>query len=454
MSKTLIVAWREFRQTVMRPVFVIAVVGMPLVFLGLMVLMVQLMIDQEEPPLLGTVAIIDPSGETADAAQIEFDQERIHREAERESRQMAEDVMRGQGAMTPGAAEMPARRGEVRIDIQTHGPDEADVLKQQVTRGDLLALAIIPQDILDIPAADESEQRFQLYVSETTDSDHVNLIERRLGAAIVRVRAERVGLDPDRAMAMLDRPEAETGRASAEGGFTSESRATRELRQLIPAAFFLLIWIGTLVSGQNLMMSTIEEKSNRVMEVLLSAVSSLQLMTGKILGFGGVGLLIVGIYGSVAIAALVLLATFSSYVTTMDLVYLVIFYLMAYFMIASLMAAVGSAVSDIREANTLVTPVMMVLVVPWILWMPITQSPNGAVAVAFSFIPPAIPFAMILRLAAEEPIPLWQIPASIVWGSACVFGMVWMAAKIFRVGVLMYGKPPTPWELIKWLRYS
>jgi len=141
-------------------------------------------------------------------------------------------------------------------------------------------------------------------------------------------------------------------------------------------------------------------------------------------------------------------------ITVMDLAYLVIYFFMAYFMIASIMAAVGSAVTDIREANTLITPVMFVVMIPLILWMPISQAPNGGLATSFSYIPPAIPFVMILRIAADEPVPLWQIPVTIVWGYACVLAMVWMSAKIFRVGVLMYGKPPSPLQLLKWLRYA
>jgi ABC-2 type transport system permease protein len=138
----------------------------------------------------------------------------------------------------------------------------------------------------------------------------------------------------------------------------------------------------------------------------------------------------------------------------MDIVYLFVFFFMAYFMIAALMAAVGSAVTDIREANTLVTPVMLIVMIPLFLWMPISQAPNGGIATTFSFLPPATPFVMILRLVADEPVPVWQIPVSIAWGYACVFGMIWLAAKIFRVGVLMYGKPPTPLQLIKWIRYA
>jgi ABC-type Na+ efflux pump permease subunit len=222
--------------------------------------------------------------------------------------------------------------------------------------------------------------------------------------------------------------------------------------------FMLLLWVSTFTSGQHLLMSTIEEKSNRVMEVLLSAVSPLQLMTGKILGHGAVGLLIALLYSTVAIGGFIVAARFESsfarIVGPMDVLYLAVFFFMAYFMVASLMGAVGSAVSDIREANTLVTPVMLLMMVPWMLWMPISQSPNGGLATAFSFIPPAAPFAMILRLAAEEPVPGWQIPLTIVWGYLCVVAMVWMAARVFRVGVLMMGKPPSPLELIRWIRYA
>jgi ABC-2 type transport system permease protein len=130
---------------------------------------------------------------------------------------------------------------------------------------------------------------------------------------------------------------------------------------------------------------------------------------------------------------------------------------MAYFMVASMMAAVGSAVSDLREANSLLTPVMMILMIPLFLWMPISQAPNGMLAQAFSFLPPAIPFVMILRVGSDEgvaPHLWWQIPGTIVWGYLCMGGMVWMAGKIFRVGVLMTGKPPSPLELFRWIRYS
>jgi ABC-2 type transport system permease protein len=132
-------------------------------------------------------------------------------------------------------------------------------------------------------------------------------------------------------------------------------------------------------------------------------------------------------------------------------VYFLLCFVMAYFMVASMMAAVGSAVSDLREAQSLVGPVMMLLIIPLVLWAPIIENPNGLLATIMSFVPPASPFVLILRLtAATEPIPLWQTLLALTWGFACAYGMVWIAARIFRVGVLMQGKPPTPRELLRW----
>ena len=467
MNKILTVAWREFKQTVARKVFILGVLGIPVLIVGIMIVAVYIMVKHEEPPLVGTVVIVEPTDEVSNAATLEFDSERIRIEQEQEIRKAQEnslEAMKGQSTnpadfMTPGSPPT-LNRGVIDIAIEHLSDTDTEAiaaLNDRVRQGDYLAAVTITPETIDPSDEDDGNQAnrttFLLSVGENLDSDHVDIIEKRIGAAVVRVRAERAGLDPDDAMAMLRRPRAETTRTLESGEDEGESSALREFKQMIPMVFMMLISVGTLVSSQHLMMSTIEEKSNRVMEVLLSAVSPLQLMTGKIVGHGAVGLLIVSIYSSVAIAGLIA-SSFFHLIDPIDLFYLAVFYFMAYFMIASLMAAVGSAVSDIREANTLVTPIMMIIMIPLMLWMPIIQDPNGSIATACSFIPPAIPFAMILRLAAEEPVPMWQIPASIIWGYVCVVAMIWMAAKIFRVGVLMYGKPPSPLELIKWLRYS
>ncbi len=467
MSKIAAVALREFKQTVLRKVFLIAIIGSPVLIVGAIGLAVVVLLGHEQPPLIGTIAVVDPTGEVAAAATVEFRPEEIEADRRKELehvQEAGEEAMRAAGINAPPSPaggtrfDMGLGQGEVNVEIEAHpGADAAAVeaLRERVRRGDLLAQALYADAVIDPPGADrENEPRFDLLVADGLDADHAGFIERRLGEAVVRVRASRAGLDPEATLSMLRRPDSSTRRILASGEEADEDEGIRAVRaQIIPMAFMMLIWIGVFTSAQHLMMSTIEEKSNRVMEVLLSAVSPMQLMTGKILGHGAVGLLIVLIYSSLGLVGLGVLKSFNL-IDSMDLVYLFTFFFLAYFMIAALMAAVGSAVSDIREANTLVTPVMLVVMIPLALWMPITQAPNGGIATAFSFIPPAAPFVMILRIAAAETVPAWQISVAIAWGYACVLGMIWMAAKIFRIGVLMYGKPPTPAQLLRWLRYA
>ena len=118
------------------------------------------------------------------------------------------------------------------------------------------------------------------------------------------------------------------------------------------------------------------------------------------------------------------------------------------------MAAIGAAVNEMREAQTLMTPVMIITILPWILWMPISQDPNGILATVLSFIPPLSTFTMLLRITSTAPPPVWQIWLSIAVGVVGVYASLWFAAKVFRIGLLMYGKPPTFGTLIRWVRMA
>lgn len=489
MSKIPTIAWREFKQTVFRPVFLLAILGVPLLIIGAMAVAAMMVISHEEPPLVGELVIISSDEAVAAALQHELSPDQLEEE-QREQVQKQLEAAQQPGGMGAGAFgpqnmnEVPAlKRGEINVTVNHNRPDDPEInlanLKEKVQTGTMLALAVIPDALLEKPATaaqnetieddttgeveadnkpadDQSAENintFELIVPPSMDADHVSLLERNIGQAIVHVRAARAGLDPRETLALLQAPGASTRRILETGVEESETDTTRELKRMIPIVFMILLWMGVFVAGQHLLMSTIEEKSNRVMEVLLSAVSPMQLMTGKIIGHGAVGLLITGIYASLGVAGLIYFAAMH-FIDPMQIVYLFVFYFMAYFMIASMFAAVGGAVTDIREANTLMTPVMLIVMIPWFLWFPIIQSPNGAFATALSWIPPMTPFVMILRTSADEAVPLWQIPATIAWGYFCVLIMIWAAAKIFRVGVLMYGKPPSFIQLVKWLRYS
>jgi len=201
------------------------------------------------------------------------------------------------------------------------------------------------------------------------------------------------------------------------------------------------------------MTSTVEEKSSRVIEVLLSAVSPLELMAGKVLGQMAVSLLVLAIYigiGVLMLSSFAMLGLLDPWL----IFYLVVFFLITYFLFASVFGAIGAAVNEMREAQALVTPVMLVLMAPWLLAAPVARDPNTTLAIALSFIPPVNTLAMMIRMASTSPPPLWQVWLSIAVGLGAACATTWVAAKIFRVGLLMFGKPPNFATLIRWARQS
>jgi ABC-2 type transport system permease protein len=188
-----------------------------------------------------------------------------------------------------------------------------------------------------------------------------------------------------------------------------------------------------------------------VVEVLLAAVSPLELMWGKLLGQLGVGLVTLGIYVALGVLALMQFAMFGL-VDPMLLVWLFLFFLVAYLVFGALMQAVGAAVSQIADAQSLMGPIMLLLVVPYVLTPVIGRAPDSTIAVVSSFVPPVNAFAMMARLASSSPPPVWQVLLSLLAGLAGAVVAVWFAAKIFRVGLLMHGKPPSLGTLVKWAR--
>jgi len=197
----------------------------------------------------------------------------------------------------------------------------------------------------------------------------------------------------------------------------------------------------------------VEEKSSRVIEVLLAAVSPAELLAGKLLAQLGVSLIAFGLYVASGIALLVSFAMVGL-VDPWLLFYLAIFFLISYLVTGAMLVTVGASVNDMREAQSMMMPIMLIIMVPWIFWLPISREPNSAFSVAISFIPPVNTFTMLLRMASNSPPPLWQVWTSIAIGIVSVFVAIWFAGKVFRIGLLMYGKPPNFATLVRWARQA
>ncbi len=468
MHKTILVAWREFKATAMTKAFLIAAVIAP----GLMVclgILGPLLFNPKPPPLAGTIAFIDPIGSVAKAADIEFSLENIKKHIGdlARTKEEAPSGLTDPAAVKDSIGRNPRSIGAVTrqfdIDLKLekgHAASDLETLKGRLVSGDLIAIVSAEMAPPPAPGSEESSAKkssapaiiSKLYIPSDSNIKHTGLIEDLVQASVARARIESAGMDVATVRDLARAPDPETIRVGKDNAERAEGKGAKVFKMMVPMAFMMLIWMGAFVSANYLLTSTIEEKSNKVMEVLLSAVSPFQLMAGKIIGQAFVGLVMVSMYLALGVAALIAFAA-ADLINWTDLIWFALYYVMAYFMIASIMAAIGSAVNELREAQALMTPAMLVLMIPLMLWLPISDSPNGTLASAASFIPPLIPFVMILRITGGEAIPFWQIPATVIWGYAAMIGMIWMSSKIFRVGVLMYGKPPTPMELLKWVRY-
>ncbi len=467
MKKIFHVAGREFMATVMTKGFVFGMLVTPAI-LALMIYIMPRIMTKAPPKMAGRVAVVDPTGRVAGALASYLAPERFAERRAKERRKIeaaTPDAVRRQVAASPAGdavmrQSLDAALGEVpRITVAAL-PAGADIeaakepLKSVLPKGGAdestqLALIVVHDDAVERRAEQEKFGSYDVFVREKLDDRLVDDLQDGLREAIVMARLQAAGLDAARLQGLTDVEKPTSRTVSAEG-----EQATNEvLNALMPAAFMILLLVSVLTSGQYLLTSTVEEKSNRVVEVLLSAVSPMELMTGKILGQMGVGFLVLLLYAGLGLLALISFATIGL-LDPLLIVYLLIFFVLAFFTIAAMMAAIGSAVNEMREAQTLQAPVMMFLMIPWLLWLPISREPNSTLAVVLSFIPPLGNFVMLLRMTSVAPPPAWQAWLAIAVGAAGVYGAVWSAAKVFRVGLLMFGKPPSFATLVRWVRMT
>lgn len=450
MQRILDVAWREFRHTVMTKAFLIAAVVLPAVMWS-MAIVLPMLLHAPPKPLRGALAVVDSDGRLFDSVVEEFDGERLDRERDAKLAQIEAALQQALPApyreMLQKQLDRLREANTPEVEVRRAESERVDELKEQVRDGRLLALARLDPQVL---SAEPAANKFDLYLGEDLTRQHVDTLRDALQRAVVRARARAAELDLAYVRALVAEPSVVATTVTKKGG---EAEQNELARVLMPLAFMLLLWTSTMLTGQYLLTSTIEEKSNRVMEVLLSAVSPMELLTGKIVGQCAVGLLVIALYGGVGVTAASNLG-YAHLVPADKLAYLVLYFFMAFFMIASVMAAVGAAVNELREAQTLMGPMTLIFMVPFFAWFFISEHPNSGFSLALSFVPPLTPFTMMLRITSAESVPLWQIPATAVVGFAGVYGAVWAAARIFRVGLLMTGKAPTPRELLRWVRQT
>jgi len=326
-------------------------------------------------------------------------------------------------------------------------------LNRKVLAKELSAYLYIPENVVE--GAEVS------YVSEhVSDFDKQGNINQALSRVVIEKRLRREGLDPGKIGEYM-RPVKMATKKVTKRGVERDTGGTF----MISWFLVLILYMTVLFYGQIILRGVIEEKSSRVVEIVLSSMRPFQLMAGKILGIAVVGFTQYAIWVLFGIAASrysksILVRFFPQAagfpmpsIPAYIFVYFIVFFILGYFLYGTIYAGIGSMVNNEKEAQQLVMPVTMFLVIPVLLMMLVLRAPDSPLSVVLSMIPFFAPILMLLRICVLLP-PFPQILGAVLILVLTILLMIWLSAKIYRVGILMYGKRPSMGEILKWVRYG
>jgi ABC-2 type transport system permease protein len=454
MRNILFVAKREFVATVGTRAFVFGLLFLP-ALIALFVWLGPRLFNPKDYQLKGEIIVIDPTGQVLPGFRDAYDPEKIRQRREQAAKeilakmpQKVQDLAGKVPAGSLGSNLTPVP--DLRILTRPPGTDmgkEKAWLNDQPKGMPHLAIAVINPNAVEPAGGSMEYGSYDFYVSPNLSDMARSEIQENLKNAIVNARLHRSALNGTEIYSILGVPSVRSVTVTQ----TDQRQTVQGFNTLLPLAFGFLLLMSVMGGGGQLLTTMVEEKSSRVVEVLLSAVSPMELMGGKLLGQMAASMIGLSFY---ILMGVFLLSSFAM-VGLFDfslIVYLLLFFVITYLVMGSLMMAVGSAVNDMKEAQGLMMPLSLTFMIPWILWFPISRSPDSVLSVVVSFIPPINTFAILLRMASSSPPPFWQIWLSILIGLSSVVGAVWFAAKIMRIGLLMYGKPPNLRTLLRWVR--
>ncbi len=440
MGKIKIIAEREFNERVRKKSFIITTILMPIAFVAIMfvpALMMNISSDEKKE-----IIVVDQSGMVGERLQDD---------------------------------------GQMMFSLSDKG---FDTLKEE--NNEVFGILVIGEDVATNPS------NLQLFTYESSTINIESAITEQVRNIIEAEKLKQYNIDDlDRILGEIKTPVSLQVKQLNESGEAKDSSAI--LNIALAYVFGFLIYMFVFLYGNMVMQGVIEEKSSKVMEVMVSSVKPFQLMMGKILGIAAVAItqfmiwvvfiLVVGAgamsllggdellaaaqasaamdpaMASMSVAEMSLDKDAAALINTItDPGYLVrilggflLYFVGGYLLYAAMFAAVGSAVDNEKDTNNLQLPITIPLILALFVMMSAMQEPNGPLAVWFSMIPFTSPIVMMARLPYGVPDGFW-ISVLLLYGT--FLAMVWLAGKIYRVGVFMYGKKPTLGELLKWARYK
>jgi ABC-2 type transport system permease protein len=420
-SKVSKIIRREYVEAVRRRTFLLSTLLVPLLMIG--VIFVSIFFAERGPEKPLRVALVDKTGGLGEALQEAMD-----------------DTL-GNG-----------RRRFVIESVRIGGRSDEEIkndLVRRVQANDLDAFILVPPNVMESGAV-------QFYAKSIGVLGLERYFENALGKVVVEKRLLMQGFPPDQLNAMMEGIHFKT--LLVEKGGEKESGFEQEYATTMAAV--MILYMTIMVHGLSIMRSVLEEKSSRVIEIILSSVTSMQLMVGKIIGTGLVSLTQYAIWAAVALVIMLgglgggqEAFNLAEHISWGEVGYMVLFFLLGFLLFGTAYAAIGAMCNTEQEANHLHTPLVMLLVAPVLVAVNVIQDPSGLVARVLSFIPFSAPIVMFMRINVSSVSGV-EIGLSVLGIVVSIIVMFWIVARIFRVGILMYGKRPSLPELIRWIRYA
>lgn len=433
MKKFLAVVKREYIQRVRAKMFIVSTILLPAV-MSLFGIVPAIVFSIETPPM--RIAIVDQTGKMYTQVR----QSLFNEDPNQDGRNNAFVERRGRG-LTSFSLE------EVNATDQPLEQIRAN-LDQRLRARELEGYIILPPDFL---SSGEAE-----FVNRNPgDPFSMRPLQSAINRALREQRLIDAKVDAKTRQELFKPVELKNGTMGAAGD-ESDSGGSFALVFVIGFVMYLAI----LMYGQIVLGAVIEEKETRIAEILFSSIRPFTLMMGKLVGVSLVALTQLGIwalaFSAFAIYGINLLAsrgisTSFAGVRLSHYIYFGIFFLLGYFTYATIYALVGSMVTTAQEGGQLAMPIILMLVVSFYLFWPVSRSPDSPFAFWVSMFPFSAPIAMLVRIVTQTP-PFWQIALSLVIGFGSVIVIMWIASRIYRIGMLMYGKRASIPEAIRWAR--
>ena len=450
MQKFLAVVRHEYKKIVLKWSFLIGTLLFPLLAVGFAVVPAIIFSIKGEPT---RIAVADRTGKIAPRLKANLSAEKMREKAMKAAKESLQNITVSQEEKMKGDMAQ-FEDSFVFVDYYAESKSTEQIERElggKIRDGEIDAYLIVPENY-----GDENAD-YKFFSRKSGDFISNSTMQNALDDAVRSQRLADADISEDKLKELSGKVKWSVTKLDETGAKTDSDTG-------FWAGFVIafMIYLNLAIYGQTIMSTVVEEKETRVAEILFSSARPFQLMMGKLVGVGLAGLtqFAIWIISAAVVVAFILPSVLATGVdlpipaiSVLDIVYFLIYFLLGFFLYASIFALIGSMVTSVQEGGQFAFLPVMLMLAGFYFSFAVIRDPNSTLSIWASIVPFVAPMTMPIRILSEMP-PFWQIAVSILVNLATITGLVWLASRVYRVGMLMYGKRATIPEVWKWIRQS